>query len=296
MVLSRTQARGHGLAVHARIWLTIMLAGLLPLPAGAASYRVQPGENLSVIAARFGLGLGAVRAANPGLRDPDHLRAGSQLQLPPQVRPATRYRVRAGQNLSVIASGLGLTVGQLLRANPDLKPDAALWVGRVLNVPARRVEVQAGGSQAPRPARTTQAATVRQAALGVRGRPDWLWPLAGPVSSGFGGRSLEGQQETHYGVDIVAPLGALVRVARAGRVLESRADYARGWGWTVIVDHGDGWHTRYAHLSVNLTRQGEWVVRGQPIGRVGDTGRSTGPHLHYGTYLNGVPRDPETLR
>jgi murein DD-endopeptidase MepM/ murein hydrolase activator NlpD len=292
--------------VTTRGWLAVTLAALLSVPAGAASYQVQPGENLSVIAARLGLGLGALRAANPALRDPDQLRAGTRLALPRQVRPATRYRVRAGQNLSVIASGLGLTVGQLLRANPGLTPDAALWVGRLLNVPARRVEAQSsqarvgqkqvGQKQAARPVRVPQTASLQRASVDAASRTGWLWPLAGPISSGFGGRSLEGQQETHYGVDIVAPVGALVRVARAGRVLESRADYARGWGWTVIVDHGDGWHTRYAHLSANLTRAREWVVRGQPIGRVGDTGRSTGPHLHYGTYLNGVPRDPETLR
>jgi murein DD-endopeptidase MepM/ murein hydrolase activator NlpD len=125
----------------------------------------------------------------------------------------------------------------------------------------------------------------------------WLWPVAGyhSISSDYGSRVLDGVREMHYGVDIVAPTGTLVRAARSGRVLESRPDFDRGWGWTVVLEHPDGWITRYAHLSANLAKQGELVTRGQPIGRVGNTGRSTGPHLHYGTYLRWNPRDPLSL-
>ncbi|MFC6661417.1 M23 family metallopeptidase [Deinococcus multiflagellatus] len=132
------------------------------------------------------------------------------------------------------------------------------------------------------------------------GRGLWLWPLPGygAVSSGYGERELLGEREMHYGVDISAPMGTPVLAARAGRVLEARADFARGWGWTVVLQHPDGWVTRYAHLSGTLVRAGELVVQGQPVGRVGNTGRTTGPHLHFGTYLrwgpgeSWTPRDP----
>ena len=62
-----------------------------------------------------------------------------------------------------------------------------------------------------------------------------------------------------------------------------------------MLQHPDGWITRYAHLSQNLVKAGESVVRGQKIGRVGNTGHSTGPHLHYGTYLRWNPKDPLSL-
>ncbi len=119
--------------------------------------------------------------------------------------------------------------------------------------------------------------------------------MQGWISSGFGERNLDGDSAMHYGVDIVVPLNTAVRAARAGRVIESRADFSRGWGWTIIVDHGDGWKTRYAHLSRTLARVGDAVVRGQIIARSGNTGHSTGPHLHYGTYLWDVPKNPLTL-
>jgi murein DD-endopeptidase MepM/ murein hydrolase activator NlpD len=112
------------------------------------------------------------------------------------------------------------------------------------------------------------------------------------ISSGFGERNLEGEYERHYGLDIVAPHGTLVRAARAGRVIESRLDLVRGWGRTVVIQHPHGWITRYAHLSSNLARVGQLVVQGQAIGQVGNTGRATGTHLHFGTYRHWQPQDP----
>ncbi|UQN07530.1 M23 family metallopeptidase [Deinococcus sp. QL22] len=278
-------------AVRLTAFATLIGASVLGSVSLAATYRVKPGDTLSGIAVRAGLTVAQLRAANPALRDANSVQAGRVLSLPGRVLPATRYRVKAGENLTFIAQRVGLTLTQLVRANPKYAGGKPVWVGAIIQIPARTVA-----------ARTATAATVRPAAIRVNpvlpaSSGAWLWPVAGyrNVSSDYGSRVLDGVREMHYGIDIVAPTGTLVRAARSGRVLESRPDFDRGWGWTVVLQHPDGWITRYAHLSANLAKQGELVTRGQPIGRVGNTGRSTGPHLHFGTYLRWNPRDPLSL-
>ena len=265
----------------------VLTAGLTG-GAGAGSYRVKAGDTLSGIAVRTGVSVTALRAANPRLKSSDAVQAGWVLTVPTSSAPSTAapvkagtYTVRDGENLMVIARRFGLSVTQLVNANPQYRGGKAVWAGAKLVIP-------------PRTATASRAVTVR--ATGSRpGR--WAWPLPGyhAISSDYGARVLDEGPEMHYGVDIVAPHGTPVRAARSGRVLESRADFERGWGWTVVLEHPDGWITRYAHLSANLVQKGELVVRGQPVGRVGNTGRSTGPHLHFGTYLRWNPRDPLSL-
>lgn len=277
-----------------RIFPALLCATLLWSMAEAASYRVQPGDSLIGIAARSGVSAAQLRAANPRrLANTTQVQTGWVLVIPARQLSATSHTVREGQNLTTIARKYGVTLAQLLKVNPQYRGGKNVWVGAVLHIPARTAH--SGGSGSP---------TIRMASTSARpvSTPDptssgWTWPLRGyhTISSGFGGREFGGGEEVHYGVDIPAPEGTPVRAARAGRVLESRPDYGRGWGWTVVIQHPDGWITRYAHLSANLIKKGELVVRGQRIGRVGSTGRSTGPHLHFGTYLNWHPRNPLNL-
>jgi murein DD-endopeptidase MepM/ murein hydrolase activator NlpD len=112
------------------------------------------------------------------------------------------------------------------------------------------------------------------------------------VGSSFGRRRhpVTGRYTMHEGIDFTAPLGARIRAASGGIVRQ--AGYRRGYGKMVDVDHGNGLVTRYAHASVLEVEPGDLIEKGQEIGRVGSTGRSTGPHLHFEVRMAGRPLDP----
>ena len=120
-----------------------------------------------------------------------------------------------------------------------------------------------------------------------------IWPVSGKLESGVGGRRnpFGGRgYEYHEGQDIDAVFGTPVQAAATGRVII--AGWQRGYGNVVYVDHGSGLSTRYGHLSEIDVSVGQTVTRGQTIGLVGSTGRSTGPHLHYEVRVNNQPVDP----
>ena len=116
----------------------------------------------------------------------------------------------------------------------------------------------------------------------------------GHVTSQFGWRRdpFTGQSRFHRGVDLAAVYGQDVQAARAGRVVFSGGQ--AGYGNTVVVEHGDGTRTRYAHLSATLVARGEAVDAGQPVGRAGHSGRATGTHVHFEvTSADGRPMAPD---
>lgn len=119
-----------------------------------------------------------------------------------------------------------------------------------------------------------------------------VWPTRGRFSSGFGDRASPASGETgfHKGIDITAPMGTPVYVTANGRV--AFAGIFSTYGNCIDIDHGSGIVTRYAHLSRIEANEGQAVTRGQRIGRVGSTGRSYAPHLHYEVQLNDSPVNP----
>ena len=120
-----------------------------------------------------------------------------------------------------------------------------------------------------------------------------IWPTRGWVTSRFGFRKspFTGLREKHEGWDIAARNGAPVRTTADGVVVVEGREY--GYGNLVEIDHGYGLVTRYGHNSKHLVKVGDRVKRGQVVVLVGNTGRSTGPHLHYEVLLNGVPVNPK---
>lgn len=116
-------------------------------------------------------------------------------------------------------------------------------------------------------------------------------PVSGRLSSGFGWRNVSvNGNRYHGGVDLAAPFGTPVTAARSGTVV--RAGWWGTYGNVVVVDHGDGSETRYAHLSAVGVRVGEALRQGDVLGRVGSTGASTGPHLHFEVRFDGRAVDP----
>lgn len=112
------------------------------------------------------------------------------------------------------------------------------------------------------------------------------WPTSGTLTSGFGPR----WGRLHQGIDLAAPTGTSIVAAESGVVIHSGV--LGGYGQTILIDHGNGVVTLYAHQSERLVGSGVSVARGELIGRVGSTGNSTGPHLHFEVRINGVARDP----
>jgi murein DD-endopeptidase MepM/ murein hydrolase activator NlpD len=117
-------------------------------------------------------------------------------------------------------------------------------------------------------------------------------PVRGILTDGFGGRSdpFTGEPGTHNAIDISSAVGQPVRAPADGLVVKS--EWANGYGNVIYLSHGYGYSTRYGHLSSFKVRPGDHVKRGDIIGYVGSTGRSTGPHLHYEVRLNNNPVNP----
>jgi murein DD-endopeptidase MepM/ murein hydrolase activator NlpD len=119
-----------------------------------------------------------------------------------------------------------------------------------------------------------------------------IWPVEGRVGSGFGQREdpFNGEGKFHTGIDIEAPYGTPVRASADGDV--SGASMGAGYGREVVLNHGHDVLTVYGHLSAMAVVPGQHVIRGQVIGYVGQSGRATGPHLHYEVRVHNVPVNP----
>jgi len=198
---------------------------------------------------------------------PSSLPIGSQ-------RPVSHV-VAPGETVYHIATEYGVSVGRLMSANGISDP-RELRVGQVLTIPG-----------------AYRAASIGTASRGVhrytgeRASRQFSWPVQnGVVSSGFGIRN----GAMHSGVDIAAPVGTPVLAADSGVVIFSGT--LHGYGNTVIIRHDDEYATVYGHNSRNLVSEGARVTRGQEIGEIGRTGRTTGANLHFEVREDNVARDP----
>lgn len=216
------------------------------------------------------------------------------------------YTVKQGDNLYRIAINHKLTLEQLFAANPAYRDGRVLNVGARLNLPlqpSQNLVYAAGGGTTstdstaqhrPKTERRqiTPAGNKIRKATAQRGM--WRWPVLGSkrISSKYGERFLFGKWEFHDGVDIAAKVGTPVVASRAGKVIESSYSETTGWGRMVIIEHGDGIKSRYAHLDASFVFAGQFVQRGEHIGTIGTTGRTTGPHLHFGIFSDQGSENP----
>lgn len=188
--------------------------------------------------------------------------------------------MRAGENLYRIGKAYDVSIEELARVN-GIKDPQRIFSGQRLLIPGARRTV---------PVETITPAEITQPDYGVVS-PDGLeetliWPIAGTVNSGFGARG----SGFHDGIDIAAPEGTPVRAVEKGEVIYS--DQLRGYGNIVIIRHGGGIVSVYAHNQSNLAHVGQDVEQGDIVAKVGSTGRVTGPHLHFEIRKHNVAQDP----
>lgn len=243
-----------------------------------AVYTVQSGDTILGIAAKYGLEPETILWSNPKIEEnPDRISIGDQVKVLPVN--GVLHTVRQGDTLSSIATKYKVGVADITGyAGNALHDEAAdLAVGSELVVPGGEKPVIAQqvvtySSSAPAPASA------------IKGSGAFAWPTSGNVSQGYWGG--------HAAIDISSWTGAPVTAADGGYVSFVGRGWNSGYGNHIIVDHGNGYSTLYAHLNSIYVSPGENIARGQQIGAVGNTGNSTGPHLHFEILYQGVRRNP----
>jgi len=246
------------------------------IPVKITSYVVAKGDNLWSISNKFNLSVDSLFGSN-SLKNPDYLKPGTALRIPNQ--DGIFYKISKGDSLSGISGKYKLDVENIKKANPEAEL-STLHVGQEIFLPGASpaVSVYSNGS----------TGASRSYSKGFR------WPVMGRIriNSPFGWRKhpLTGRRSFHTGIDIRAGVGVPIRASRSGKVVYS--GWMSGYGRVVVLNHGDGYSTLYAHCSKLLVRRGRNVSAGQVIAKVGASGRVTGPHLHFEVRKNNKPINP----
>ncbi|MFW5813998.1 MAG: peptidoglycan DD-metalloendopeptidase family protein [Spirochaetota bacterium] len=231
-------------------------------------YTVQPGDTISEIAYRFGLEPGTILSMNP-VDDVRRLLPGTKLSIPD--RDGLFHAVQPNESLWSIAESYGVPLAGILDAN-DIGTEV-LDVGDTLFIPGAEMD-----------------SDDYLLAIGEL----FQWPVRSfSFTSGYGMRTdpITGEWRMHSGIDLANATGTPILAARSGRIVHVEPN-SGNYGNLIIIDHGDGFRSLYAHLSSFTVASGQWVNTGQTIGRIGNTGRSTGPHLHFSVIRNGRWEDP----
>lgn len=225
---------------------------------GAISiYIVREGDTLGEIAEMFGVSTNTIVWAND-LKSRT-LKVGQELVILPIS--GVRHTVKSGDTLESLAKKYKADLDEIISYN-QLSASAKLTVGEIIIIPDGTVNLVQGSVASPSPSNTNVSAGY------------YLRPLAGGIKS----QGLHG----YNGIDIAASVGTPVRASADGKVLIAKSSgYNGGYGLYVVVSHNNGTQTLYAHLSRVNVSVGETVSKGEIIGAVGNTGRSTGPHLHF---------------
>jgi len=185
--------------------------------------------------------------------------------------PGIYHRVQQGETLWRISRVYQVDLDRLARIN-HLSDVTKIGVGQLLFIPGakERKDTSVYAERPPSPQGTEEREKEPPQIL------DFCWPIAGNISAGFGKRS----GKRHQGVDIEAPEGTTIVSIYDGTVTYSD-DKLRGYGNMVIIKHNEDYSSVYAHNQINLVREGEKVNKGQAIARVGATGWTDVPHLHF---------------
>lgn len=246
-------------------------------------HSVSEGETLSSIAQRYNLAVDTILWEN-NLTDKSTIKPGDTLRILPV--DGVRHKVKKGETIFTVAKSYGLDESQAqgIVNYPfnEFQDDEnfTLTVGQYLMVPDG-VKKQAQQVAPARPRITTQ---MTPDAGAVSGNGSFVWPAAGQISQGY--------RFYHKAFDISNRSGGPILAADSGTVIVSGWPDNSGYGNRVMIDHGNGYITLYAHMSQLQVQVGQTVSRGSVIGQMGSTGRSTGTHLHFEIRHNGVLENP----
>jgi murein DD-endopeptidase MepM/ murein hydrolase activator NlpD len=234
-------------------------------------YTFQPNDTVSQVAQNFGLNMDTLLSLN-GVKSPRTMPIGIRLRIPNQ--DGVLHVVKKEETLQSIAERYAVDVGSIVTVNELFSEAVGLGADTRLFIPGGRLDPKA-----------------LQEITG----DFFLWPVRGYISSTYGYRvsPFTGARQFHSGMDISAPWGTPVKAAMAGRV--SDVGFNNIFGNYVVITHHSGYRTLYGHLSSTRVKAGGYVREGEPIGNVGSTGLSTGPHLHFTVYKNGVTVNPRPL-
>lgn len=237
-------------------------------------YHTVPGDTFSVLSQKFHLSEHTLRSLNQA-NDSTEPNTDAPILIP--SKDGIFHIVRSGQGLSDIARAYSISLGDVLKAN-RITDDSKLHPGKILFLPNASY--------------LTQRDVKWLALASLATQKGFLKPTTGRFADGFGNRIHPFTHKIvfHEGLDLAPGWGSKVVASQDGCVtfVGIKAKYGR----LIILDHGAGLTSRYAHLDEILVKSGQQVKRGELIGKVGNTGRVTGPHLHFEIRLNGIPQNP----
>ncbi len=231
-----------------------------PLIKRVKVHTVKSGETLWDIAHSHGLNIDSLIGAN-NISNMNSIKPGQKFKVLPIK--GILYRVSPGESLGSIASKFNLKIETIMQDN-NLKNQSSIRIDQELILRGAKPE------------------------FSYQDRLDqkFMYPINTRITSYYGPR----WGRMHEGIDFAAPMGSPIKAVSSGRVVYS--GWANGYGYVVIIEHQKGLRTLYAHNSKLLVRVGESVGRGEVISRSGNTGNSTGPHLHFEVQVNGRPENP----
>ena len=249
-------------------------------------YVVVPGDYLSIIAEKVGMSEDKIKELNEGIEDDGDIYYDDRLNIlvstPPvevMVEKQETYTEKYYADVQYQDDG-NMYIGEtsvVQEGSPGIHTvtDLVTYKG---NLESDRKHID----------EVVEVSAVAQVVLrGTKSKPTYMYPVTNwNVTSNFGYR----WGRLHAGTDVGVPQGTTVRASRGGQVIT--AGWVGGYGNCVIIDHGDGVSTRYGHLSQVLVTVGQYVDQGDQIALSGNTGRSTGPHLHFEIRINGEAVDP----
>lgn len=275
-----------------------MLAALTANQNGQTTYEVQQGDTFVDIAFANGMTLSELEALNPGV-DSNRIYIGQIINVKEEipflsvktVDHVTYTESIACPVVEVEDSSMYQGQSKVLDAGTPGEQIVTADVSYLNGVEQEREVLST---------EVTREATNKVIAVGTKVRPSWLptgtyiWPVYGNITSYFGYRSIFGSYSYHSGLDIATSYGTTIKASDGGTVIWSGTGTGSNWsyGKYVIIDHGNGVQTYYAHCSSLLVSTGDKVYQGQAIARVGSTGRSTGNHCHFEIKINGTSVNP----